>query len=191
MNNSEKFSLSWNDFQANAGQSFQTLREEKDFFAVTLVSEDLQQMAAHKVVLSSSSPVFRQLLRSNKHSHPMLYIRGAKSLELENVLDFIYSGEVSIAQEHLSGFLEIAEELKLKGLSVGEVNPENEKKSEFPEDCSDGTRSINSQADQGSKVLVPVEEVTDSGEKGKNGDLFANSEHNEYSNDDCNPKLEN
>ena len=117
MDTSKKFNLSWKDFQNNVSQLFGILRDEEDFFDVTLVSSDLQQVGAHKVVLSSCSPVLKELLKSNKHSHPMLYIRGVKSTNLKYVLDYIYSGEVSIYQEQLNDFLAIAEDLKLKGLS--------------------------------------------------------------------------
>ena len=70
MDTSKKFNLSWKDFQNNVSQLFGILRDEEDFFDVTLVSSDLQQVGAHKVVLSSCSPVLKELLKSNKHSHP-------------------------------------------------------------------------------------------------------------------------
>ena len=47
----EKFSLKWNDFQSTVSQSFGVLRKEKDFFDVTLVSDDEVQIPAHKLVL--------------------------------------------------------------------------------------------------------------------------------------------
>ena len=37
---SEKFCLRWNDFRSTVSHSFGILREEKDFFDVTLVSDD-------------------------------------------------------------------------------------------------------------------------------------------------------
>ena len=43
------------DFEDNA---FGKLREGKDFTDVTLACEDGQQVEAHKVVLTSSSPFF-------------------------------------------------------------------------------------------------------------------------------------
>ena len=43
------------DFEDNA---FGELREGKDFSDVTLACEDGQQVEAHKVVLTSSSPFF-------------------------------------------------------------------------------------------------------------------------------------
>ena len=49
---------------------------------VTLVCEDGHQIEAHKVILSLSSPLFENLLKRNKHNHPMIYMRGMKSEDL-------------------------------------------------------------------------------------------------------------
>ena len=78
-------------------------------------------MEAHKVVLASSSPFFQNLLRRNKHPHPLTYMRGAKSDDLLAVVDFLYCGETNVYQENLDSFLAIAEELLLKGL-VGKTD---------------------------------------------------------------------
>ena len=51
----EKFCLKWNDFQTNVTSSFRKLRNSDEFYDVTLVSDDQQQMSAHKIVLSASS----------------------------------------------------------------------------------------------------------------------------------------
>ena len=59
----EKFSLKWTDFEANASKAFRKLRREEDFFDVTLVSDDEHHISAHKLVLSSSSDFFKNILR--------------------------------------------------------------------------------------------------------------------------------
>ena len=46
-------------------------------------------------------------------------MRGLKFSQVKTVVDFIYFGEVNILQEDLEGFLLIAEELELKGLTGG------------------------------------------------------------------------
>ena len=46
---SEKFSLKWNDFKSTVSYSFGILREEKEFFDVTLVSDDERQIIIDKV----------------------------------------------------------------------------------------------------------------------------------------------
>ena len=113
---SEKFCLRWNDFQSTVSQSFAVLRKEKDLFDVTLVSDDEVQISAHKLVLSASSDFFKNILRRNSHSHPLLYLSGVNSQSLSLVLDYIYQGEVQIYQEDLNAFLDVAQKLKIEGL---------------------------------------------------------------------------
>ena len=114
--NQEKLCLKWNDFQENAISAFGTLREDREFADVTLACEDGQQVEAHKVILASSSPFFLNLLRRNKHPHPLIYMRGLKSEDLVAMVDFLYFGEANVYQENLDSFLAVAEELQLKGL---------------------------------------------------------------------------
>ena len=113
---SEKFSFRWNDFQANVAQSFGSIREGGDFTDVTLVAEDGQQLAAHRVILAASSSFLQRLLRKTKHPHPLLLMRGVLWEVLGAVVDFLYFGETTVAQENLESFLELAEELELQGL---------------------------------------------------------------------------
>ena len=68
---------------------------------------------AHRVILASASPFFEAIFRKNTHSHPLIYIRGMNSVELEQALDFMYFGEVSIAEEQLEAFLTLAEDFQL------------------------------------------------------------------------------
>ena len=112
----EVYSLQWRHFQAYLDETFEQLREDRDFCDVTLVSEDNEQIEAHKVILSSSSPFFQHLLLRNKHSHPLLYMRGINSKMLIYIMDFIYKGETELLQDELESFLNIAQELYLKGL---------------------------------------------------------------------------
>ena len=113
---SEKLCLQWNDFKENAIGAFGNLREDTDFADVTLACEDGIQVEAHKVILASSSPFFQNLLKTNKHPHPLIYMRGMKSDDLFAIVDFLYRGEANVFQENLDSFLGIAEELQLKGL---------------------------------------------------------------------------
>ena len=48
----EKFCLRWNDFENNISSAFRELRDDKDFFDVTLACDD-EQLQAHKVILSA------------------------------------------------------------------------------------------------------------------------------------------
>jgi len=113
---SEKFCLRWNDFERNISSAFRELRDDKDFFDVTIACDD-EQIQAHKVILSACSPFFRNVLRRNPHQHPLLYLKNVRYTDLQSVLNFMYHGEVNVAQEDLNSFLSVAEDLKVKGLT--------------------------------------------------------------------------
>ena len=114
---SEQFCLKWNDFKENITSSFNGLRKDADFSDVTLVCEEDKQVEAHRIILTACSPFFSSVLKRNKHPHPMIYMRGLKANDLVAIVDFIYYGEANIYQEDLDGFLALAEELQLKGLT--------------------------------------------------------------------------
>ena len=116
----EKFCLKWDDFQKNIGSSFRELQLINKFSDVTLVCEEGQQIEAHKIILSACSPFFKSVLWKNKNLHPMVYMRGLKSKDLLAIVDFMYQGETNILQEDLNGFLALANELQLQGLTGGQ-----------------------------------------------------------------------
>ena len=104
------------DFMANVTSAFKDLRNEQHTADVTLATEDDEVLKAHKVVLSSFSPFFKNLFKLHQHPHPLIYMKGVKAHNLQAVLDFMYYGEVSIMKKDLTTFFEVTEELKLKGL---------------------------------------------------------------------------
>ena len=128
MQNPEKLCIKWNDFQDNLNSAFGVLRNDQDFTDVTLSCEDGTQIEAHKVVLTSSSPFFMEMLKKNKHPHPMIFMRGLKAEMLGAMVDFLYQGEASVNQGSLDVFLALAEELRLKGLAglSAETNSDEE-----------------------------------------------------------------
>ncbi len=124
MGSSENFCLRWNDFEANVSGAFRELRAESDFFDVTLACDNSQgrTLQAHKIILSACSSFFKTMLRNASaaapgHPNPLLYLRGVRFSDLESVLDFMYHGEVNVAQDDLNSFLAVAEDLQVKGLT--------------------------------------------------------------------------
>ena len=120
-----QFSLKWNDYQYNVSSAFESLRADNDLTDVTLACHDNFQIEAHKVILASSSPFFSKLFKTNKHPHPMIYMRGMTSEDLVAMIDFLYLGETNIYEENLENFLNIADELSLKGLMKSEEPKED------------------------------------------------------------------
>merc|ERR1712141_691385 len=116
----DNFCLRWNDFESNISTSFRELRDDNEFFDVTLCCDNGTDIVpAHKVILAACSPLFRKILSHQKHQqNPLLYLKGIRLKELQAVLNFMYHGEVNVAQDSLNNFLAVAEELAVKGLTT-------------------------------------------------------------------------
>ena len=57
-----------------------------------------------------------KILKLNKTPQPVIYLRGVKYRDLQNLLDFMYQGQVDISEENLPSFLQVAEDLNVCGL---------------------------------------------------------------------------
>ena len=55
MVSTEKFCLKWQNYETNLSAAFQELRNNEDFFDITLACADNHQVEAHRVVLSACS----------------------------------------------------------------------------------------------------------------------------------------
>merc|ERR1711997_499011 len=117
---SDNFCLRWNDFESNISTSFRELRDDSEFFDVTLCCDNGTDIVpAHKVILAACSPLFRKILsRQKNQQNPFLYLKGIHLKEMKAVLNFMYHGEVNVAQDSLNNFLAVAEELAVKGLTT-------------------------------------------------------------------------
>jgi len=120
MGSSDNFCLRWNDFESNISTSFRELRDDSEFFDVTLCCDNGTDIVpAHKVILAACSPLFRKILsRQKNQQNPFLYLKGIHLKEMKAVLNFMYHGEVNVAQDSLNNFLAVAEELAVKGLTT-------------------------------------------------------------------------
>ena len=109
--------LKWNNFESNITEKIHSLRGVDDFYDVTLVGDDLEQVTAHKIVLSASSEYFKKILQNNKGSnHPILCLQGLYHSDINNIMDFIYNGQLELPQDEVKRYLHIAQRLKLFGI---------------------------------------------------------------------------
>ena len=113
-----KISLRWDGFQESAGNAFISLRGTEDFADVTLACENGPFLEAHKIILASSSPFFKDILGRTHHPHPLIFLRGVKSFHLTSLLDFVYQGEAEVEEKNLEAFLALGQELGLPGLGL-------------------------------------------------------------------------
>ncbi|XP_047988077.1 zinc finger and BTB domain-containing protein 17-like isoform X4 [Leguminivora glycinivorella] len=121
----QQFCLRWNNFQANITSQFEALRDDEDFVDVTLACEG-HRLEAHKVVLSACSPYFKELFKNNPCPHPIIFMRDCEVSHVRALLQFMYAGQVNIAQAQLTAFLRTADALQIRGLT--DCSQHNDKK---------------------------------------------------------------
>ena len=117
---SDQCSLTWKTFPEHLQFVFQDLYRDGRHTDVTLVSDDQTQFKAHKIVLSACSPVFQKIIDidSNPSQHPLIYLRGIQSHELESILQFMYLGEGRFYRERMGEFFKAARDLQVKDIAV-------------------------------------------------------------------------
>jgi len=117
--------LKWNEFQTSTSQAFQSLENDENFTDVTLACGGGSQIKAHKVILSSCSQFFKNILVQNPHQHPLIYLNNVAIEDLRSLMKFIYSGQVEVAGDNLPVFLKTADELQVEGLLQNMVAKES------------------------------------------------------------------
>ena len=110
------YEVSWPEYSSNRTSCLSELLKRNVFIDVTLVFDDNEQVSAHKVILSSASSFFQNILEKNPHPNPMIYLKGMTRKLFISLLDFIYLGEVSLPESDFDTFISMARDLKIKGL---------------------------------------------------------------------------
>ena len=131
-----EYLLKQDDFKLSS--CFEELRSAGELLDVTLASSD-EIVKAHKVVLSAYSPFFREVLSNAEYPHPIIFLKGLGKEDLRSIIDYLYTGQTQIGQKSVKRFLEIATELKIKGLieKTQKIEESNNKKPELKDIQSD------------------------------------------------------
>ena len=135
-----EYRLRWESFQTWTKESMKDLYQDNDYTDVTLITEDHQVFKSHRIILSSSSDFFNEILRKMKSFQGQtLYLKEIQGNILSLLLNFIYLGEVTVNQELIRDFLSTAVDLKIKGIDFEEKKDilKDVKKVEIQEDTSD------------------------------------------------------
>jgi len=104
--------------------SFQALYNNKTVTDVTLVCDDQTQLAAHKIVLSAMSPIFKEMLQSNPDPNPVIHLTGVRQADILSILQLMYLGQVTLPQGRLNHFLEVARGLQIEEPTKGAIERE-------------------------------------------------------------------
>lgn len=113
----QQFCLKWNQHHGSLVSVFEELRCREAFVDVTLVCGEGSSLKAHKLVLSACSPFFETLFAQNPCQHPVVIMSQTREADLRTLLEFMYRGEVNVAQDQLPALLRAAELLQVRGLA--------------------------------------------------------------------------
>lgn len=75
-------------------------------------------LKAHKIVLGACSPYFQDLFDAHETaSHPIIIMNGYSFDDIRSIVEFMYRGEIMVADTAMQRLLAAAEDLQIKGLS--------------------------------------------------------------------------
>jgi len=119
MGDGDEFLLKWHDHHNSFFSLVEELVAREQLCDVTLSCGDVI-LNAHSLMLSVCSPYFRQLLSESQHreKHHIIHLTGVPGKLMQQLLVYMYRGEISIAQEDLGPLIETARCLQIKGLSL-------------------------------------------------------------------------
>ena len=120
MQHQEKYTLHWHSYSDHLREALTDMMTSSEFADVTLVTDDKQQIRAHRNILSAASPVFKSILQiSSNNTNPVFYLRGIQHSEMESILQFIYLGEARFYKERINEFIMVCKDLEILELSTG------------------------------------------------------------------------
>ena len=91
---------------------------------ILLLKTLLQIIRAHRVLLSAGSSYLERVLSVTTSEHPTIVLSSIRYKELKLLVDFMYSGEVAVAQTQFPGLMEAANWLGIRGLCTEEETEE-------------------------------------------------------------------
>merc|ERR1719431_1111821 len=113
----EVYHLARKDYISSMNNTFKEMMNDTEMADVTLACDDHSFIKAHKIILSTNSDFFRNVVtRCLNQNNIFIHLKGVKKEDMASIIKFIYLGETNVVAENLDSFLEAAQELQIKGL---------------------------------------------------------------------------
>jgi len=164
MASSDLFSVYSEDFNDDMLESWKKLQSDKRFCDMSLACGD-REVRVHKAIVSYSSPVIRNILKENLKENPLIFISGVNYGDLQNLIDFMYQGEINVEEESLDSFLSLVEDLDLKGLDILKKPIEAESQHSVNQDSKRIKSTINSTSTVSEKNTSPFKSENEDNSK--------------------------
>lgn len=110
------YCLRWNNHKSNLVEILEALIKMECYVDCTIYVDNHVQFKAHRVVLAACSPYFQAILQDAPQDHCSLIFPGVQEFEMRTLLEYIYAGEVNIAESQIPRIMKIAKMLEVKGL---------------------------------------------------------------------------
>ncbi|XP_022190224.1 uncharacterized protein LOC111048611 isoform X2 [Nilaparvata lugens] len=107
-----KFLVQWEEHPTHLATRLGYLLEHQSLVDVTLMC-NTHTLKVHRSVLAACSPYFERQLGN----HPLIVLKDMKFSVLKSLVEFMYCGETSVAEENLNPLMEAAKFFEVKGLS--------------------------------------------------------------------------
>jgi len=112
----QEYCLRWNNHQSTLISVLDSLLQREILVDVILAAEG-NFIKVHRLVLSACSQYFEDLLNQQPDKQAIIFLKDVRYNDLKALVDYMYKGEVNVAEDQLSAFLNTAEALKIKGLT--------------------------------------------------------------------------
>merc|ERR1712223_307436 len=113
---SQQDCLKWNHHQSNLLKVFSRLLDNEQFTDVLLATEG-KTIRCHKVVLSACGSYFENLFMTYDEKNQIVILKDTTYDDVFCLVEFMYRGEINVAQNQLASLMKTADNLKIKGLS--------------------------------------------------------------------------
>jgi len=123
--------LTWTEYHPHLSNVFARLQLHSSLVDVSLTCASGQTLRCHKVLLAAASPYFQQLFSENGSKHPVVILPHVEFPELQDIVEYVYRGEVSLSHSRLQAFLSASRSLQLEGIDQfvkREIKEEEEEK---------------------------------------------------------------
>ena len=112
--------MRFDDFHQATTKFFKSLKQDSHHADVTLVTDDHKFIPAHKLVLMAHSSFFQKVFNftkgGNTVSNTIIFISGIKHEILQNILNYVYLGEVTLENAQLDNFFDAAQKLEIASI---------------------------------------------------------------------------
>ena len=110
----EIFQLNDLDFFCDFRELLKHLLATGDHSDITLVSDDLVPFRAHKLVICSQSSVLKEVVTFFPENNSLLFLKGINSKDINNLLTYLYFGQVIVSSDDLKPLKNLAHSFNIK-----------------------------------------------------------------------------